>query len=69
MKKTIDLAKLPPDIRARVERDLHPRDTVMSVRVAKEDLEKWKASAEEEGVYFVEWVEEACADKSRRRKK
>ena len=61
--------KLSPEDAARIGRILKPRDTVMSVRVAESDLAAWKKAADAEGVYFVDWVEEACADKHRRVKK
>ena len=56
--KTINLANLTPDERARVDRALAPRrDTMVSNRHPAASVARWKAAARACGESLTEWVE------------
>lgn len=58
--KKIDLDKLEPKARDRVERALNPRDKMLSLKFSDRDLKFWRLQASLEGRRITEWVESAC---------
>lgn len=58
--KRIDLDKLTPTERKRVERAMDPRDRVMSMRFSGFKVDAWKAASKTAGVTFTSWIEDAC---------
>lgn len=57
-KSVVDLSGLAPDQRERVERALHPRDTVFSRRFREGDVEAWRRAADRSGKNLRNWIEE-----------
>lgn len=56
-KSVVDLSGLAPDQRERVERALHPRDTVFSRRFRARDVEAWRLAAERAQISLRDWIE------------
>jgi predicted HicB family RNase H-like nuclease len=58
----IDLNKLTPEARKKVERAIKPRDTSFSLRFNQEDIDAWHAAAAKEDMTITDWVQEALDD-------
>lgn len=56
-KSKLDLADVPADKRARVERILYPRDTILSLRFRRVDIEVWKRAADAADMTLTAWIE------------
>lgn len=53
---TLDMSKLSLKERRRIERVLHPHDTMFSHRVPSEYLDAWREAAARKGMPMVEWL-------------
>jgi predicted HicB family RNase H-like nuclease len=56
-RKTLNLSKLSPEERKRVERAINPRNTPFSLRFSSKDIEVWRAAAKAAGESITGWVE------------
>jgi hypothetical protein len=54
---TIDLNKLSPQQRLKVDRALRPRDMVVSQRFAPEDVATWRETADKSNETLRDWME------------
>jgi hypothetical protein len=62
----IDLTKLTPTERARVERALiPPRDTVFSRHFPQSSIEAWKRAAKEKGENMTDWTQRILDEAAR----
>lgn len=52
----LDMSKLTDKERRRIERVLHPHDTMFSHRVPSEYLDAWREAAARSGVPMVVWL-------------
>ena len=55
----LDLHKLSPKVRRRIERALNPSDTPVSQRFPHDKVNAWKAAAKRSKVSMREWMEKA----------
>jgi hypothetical protein len=53
----IDLDKLSPKVRRRIERALNPSDTQVSQRFPHAKVAAWKAAAKRDGESMRDWME------------
>jgi hypothetical protein len=53
----LDLNKLSPQQRLKVDRALRPRDMVVSQRFAPEDVTAWREAAEKANETLRDWME------------
>lgn len=56
---TIDLDKLTPEERSRIERVLNPRKTVLGLRFAEASIASWRSAAEQADQTLTDWIERA----------
>jgi hypothetical protein len=57
MDMKLDMTKLDPEVRRRVERALHPRDTLFSRKFAAADVRKWRKAAKLSRMTIQLWME------------
>jgi len=53
----VDLSDLSPKQRRKIDRALHPRDTMVSQRFAQADVESWKNAAMRNDEALQVWME------------
>ena len=53
----LDLTKLSPQQRLKVDRALRPRDMVVSQRFAPEDVDAWRKAAKKDKETLRDWME------------
>lgn len=56
-REMLNLSRLTPEQRNKIDRAVNPRDTPFSLRFAATDIDRWRAAAKGEGESITHWVE------------